>query len=92
MSFELEPVRTPESLGTIVVVLKDTFIAEDGGEPAPYQSAAFQVNVILDDGTTISRRGNLVPHITAAQRTGLMAFMESLRTQAEEQILGVVPE
>lgn len=85
MSFETEPTKTPESIGDIVVTLIDGFELESGD---PIKSAYFQVEIILSDGTKILRRGNLVPHITAAQRQGLIDFMESLRTQAESQILG----
>lgn len=84
MAFDQEPTRTPTAIGSIVVALKDAF----DGEGTPYQSAHFDVKVELSDGTVITRRGNLVPHITAAQRQGLMDFMASLRAQAEAEILG----
>lgn len=84
MAFEPEPTRTPEAIGNIVVILKDAF-----GESGPYQSAHFDVRIVLSDGREVSRRGDLVPHITPAQRTALMDFMDGLRTQAETQILGV---
>ena len=83
--FDQEPTRTPTEIGIIVVYLKDA-VARDG-EPA-YQSAHFDVKIVLSDGTEITRHGDLVPHITPAQRTALMDFMAGLRAQAEEQILG----
>lgn len=92
MAFDREPVRTPDSIGTIVVVLKDSFLTdEDGTVALPYQRASFQVNVVMDDGSMVVRKGDLAPHITPAQKQALMAFMSSLRVQANEQILGVEP-
>jgi hypothetical protein len=84
MAFTSEPTRTPQEIGNIVVILKD---AVASGEQPAYQSAHFDVKIILSDGTVITRRGNLVPHITPAVRQALMDFMSDLRTQAEEQIL-----
>lgn len=89
MAFVPEPTRTPMEIGDIRVSLVDA-VARDGTtrmEPA-YQAAYFDVRIILSDGTAISRSGDLVPHITPAQRSALMDFMAGLRVQAEEQILG----
>jgi hypothetical protein len=85
MAFDPEPTRTAVSIGTIVVTLKDAVAV--GEEPA-YQSAHYQVEVILSDGTKIKRRGDLVPHLEPAQRQGLMSFMDDLRALATAQILG----
>lgn len=82
MAFELEPTRTPVSIRNVVVVLKDAF-----GESGPYQSAHFDIRIELSDGREVSRRGNLVPHITVGQRDALMDFMAGLRIQAETQML-----
>ena len=87
MAFIVEGTDTPTSIGTIVVILKD---AVDGGEDGneAYQSAHFQVAVLNQNGERMeTRKGNLVPHITTAQKNALMSFMASLRTQAENQIL-----
>lgn len=84
MAFAPEPTRTPESIETVVVILKDSI--NEIGEP--YQSAAFRVRIVMSDGSATVRRGDLVPHITVAQRTALQDFMTSLRQQAVEQIIG----
>ena len=85
MAFDLEPTRTPVSIGNIVVLLKD---AVASGEQPASKSAHFEVKVLLSDGTTIQRRGDLVPHITPQQVQGLINFMNDLRVQAAAQILG----
>lgn len=41
----------------------------------------------MSEGTDIVKRGDLSPHITSRQRRGLMDFMDSLRAQAEQEIL-----
>jgi hypothetical protein len=64
-------------------MLKDTF-DEDGD---PIQSVHYQVEVIRSDGSKASRRGDLFPHITPAQRSALSAFLDGLRTQAEGEFL-----
>ena len=84
MTFVIEPTRTPDAIQNIVVTLKDA-IAH--GDEDAYKSAHFVVNVLLSDGTVIHRKGDLVPHITVAQRDALMAFMNSLRTQAISEIM-----
>jgi hypothetical protein len=83
MAFQQEPVRSPASIGTIVVTLKDGINRYD----QPYQTADFDVKVYLSDGSIVGRHGDLVPHITAAQRQALVSFMAALRSQAESQIL-----
>jgi hypothetical protein len=84
VAFQQEPTRTPVGIGNIVVHLKDAAATE---EQAAYQSAHFEVKVVLSDGTIVHRTGDLAPHITPAQRQGLMDFMAALRAQAEEEIL-----
>lgn len=80
MAFDLEPTRTPASIGNVEVILKDSLA--DG------KSAHFDVIVNFSDGSTVHRRGDLVPHITVAQRDALINFMAGLRVQAETQLLG----
>lgn len=89
MSFVLEPTRAPSGIGNIVVMLKDVPAKVDplSGSSASYQSAHFQIEVTMTDGTISQRRGNLVPHLAASQVQGLQNFMSSLRVQAASQIL-----
>lgn len=85
MAFTQEAGNVPTSIGTIVVTLKDK--PAEGGEPAD-RSAHFQVDVLDQNGDRYKQaKGNLVPHLIQAQINGLLDFMASIRTQAEEQIL-----
>ena len=83
MAFQQQTTITATEIRNITVYLKDAF-DEQG---TPYQSAHFQVQILMSDGRELSRRGDLVPHITPAQRQGLLDFMDSLRTQAANEIL-----
>ncbi len=84
MAFTQESTKTPASIGNVVVTLKDSL---DDGEGAPYQAAYYDVRIVMSDGSEVVRRGNLVPHITTAQRNALMDFMDALRVQAEGEFL-----
>jgi hypothetical protein len=85
MAFQKEPTRTPAAIGNIVVILKDAVGIDE--EPA-YQSAHFDISIELSDGTVVTRRGDLAPHITTEQHQALMSFMADLRPQAVNEILG----
>lgn len=88
MAFTAPGARTPTSIGRLTVILTDR--AAVGEEPAS-QTATYQLTVLDQNGQHIrfgGDTGNLVPHITAAQRNALIAFMADLRAQAEQQILG----
>jgi hypothetical protein len=96
MAFNRAVIRTPVSIGRMVIRLTDvpetseTVDGPDGPETvteAAWQSAQFELVVEYDDGTTERRAGNLAPHITTAQRDALMQFLSNLRAQAETQIL-----
>ena len=83
MAFGREPTVTAVGIGGIVIKLSDLVDAQ--GEHA--YLATFDVNVLRSDGIEITRSGNLLPHITTAQRNALLSFMQSLRTQAENELL-----
>lgn len=83
MAFEQEPTRGPAGIGELIIVLKDSF--DEEGQP--YQSASFRIGVVMSDGSVVLRRGDLVPHITPAQRQGLLDFVANLRVQADTQIV-----
>jgi len=87
MEFDPQETKTAVGIGNIVVVLKDA-VEVTGDDPQDaYQSAHFQIVIEMSDGTTVTRKGNLQPHLTPQQITALMTFMDSLRSQAESQIL-----
>lgn len=82
MAFEAEPTRTPDRIGRLMVILESPDPLDEGTP-----SAQYRVQVWLTDGSDVYRWGDLVPHITAQQRTALLNFMNDLRTQAEGQII-----
>jgi len=96
MAFDRAQTRTPQTIGRMVIRLTDvpasnvTVDVPGGTETITenaWQSAQYELIVKYDDGTEERRAGDLVLHITTAQRDALMQFMENLRTQAEAQIL-----
>lgn len=87
MAFTPESTRTPDAIGNIIITLKDA-VEVTGDDPQPaYQSAHFELIVEFDDDSTKHRSGDLVPHITPAERTALTDFMTTLRARAAAQIL-----
>lgn len=82
MAFTIEPTRTPTAIGDISI---DLFDPDPIGTEA--KGATFSVQVRMSDGSVVVRTGNLLPHITAAQRNALQNFMASLRAQAAAEFL-----
>lgn len=83
MPLPTEPVRTPTAIRDISIELADILNAEGGHD----YSATYHVQVQMSDGSIRVITGDLIPHITTQQRTGLLNFMIALRAQAEEQVL-----
>ena len=78
MAFDPVVVAPPASIGDISVVLTD-YASEDTTATARYE-----VQVRDADGGMVSlKQGDLVPHLTAAQISGLMALMANLREKAQ---------
>lgn len=87
MAWTTEENRVPTSIPELRVVLLDSLLLDSKDQPVG-QAADFSLYIIDQDGHPIKKLGgNLVPHITAIQRTALMDFMTSLRAQAEAQLL-----
>ena len=51
------------------------------------KSIDFEAAVRLSDGSGNTRHGDLAPHLTAAQKTALINFMDVLREMAIRQIV-----
>lgn len=87
MPFLPEETKVAVGVGNIVVILKDA-VEITGDDPQDaYQSAHFQLVIERNDGSTVTRKGNLAPKITPVQRAALMAVMDAIRVQAEDEIL-----
>lgn len=82
MAFPKEAVRTPVSIADISI---DLFDPDPTGTEA--KAASFTVQVRMSDGSTVVRTGNLLLHITTAQRNSLQNFMTNLRAQAVAESL-----
>jgi len=82
MAFELEATRTATGILDLMVTMNDV-VSED----VQYQAISLQYNVEMNTGEIVHRRVNLVPHITTAQRNGLIAFMAAVRTLLETEVL-----
>ena len=79
MAFEPDVIATPQTIADISIQLTDM---ADGKK-----TAAYSVQVAMSDGTIKVRTGDLLPHITTAQRNALQNSMASLRTQATTEML-----
>ena len=84
MAFEPAEARTPTEIRDLSVILTDYV---KGGEQAARKEGRYEVQVLYSNGDLITRSGDLLPHITQAQKNALVAFLDALRVQAEEQIL-----
>ncbi len=79
MAFEPVVSPTPASIADISIQLTDL---ADGTKAATYS-----VQVRMSDGMIRVQTGDLLPHITTAQKNALQAVMANLRTQATGQML-----
>lgn len=84
MAFTKEVVRSPVSIGDISI---DLFDPDPNAIEIEQKGATYNVQIRYSDGVIETRSGNLLPHITTAQRNGLQSFMASLRTQAATEFL-----
>lgn len=46
------------------------------------QTARFNIQVLRSDGSIVVRSGNLIPHLTGTEITGLQTLMNRIRTKA----------
>lgn len=83
MAFTPEPTVTATEIKSITIHLMDYYDETDTLQHA----ANFDLDVLRSDGSMKRIAGDLIPHITVAQRDALIAFLAALRTQAESQVL-----
>lgn len=83
MAFPAEPTRTPTAIQDMEVRL----ISVKNQDLTVTKTARFDVQVLFNTGEIKLLTGNLIPHLTGPQITQLNNFMDSLRVQAEDQIL-----
>jgi hypothetical protein len=84
MPFTKQNSIVPTSIGRISVTLIDD-------PTAPPKQAVYHLVVLDQNGNRIpiaGDEGDLAPYLTTTQINQLMAFMDGLRTQATNQIIG----
>jgi hypothetical protein len=87
MAFRPEANRVPTSIPIFTVTLIDN-AGDDAAAVAIGKHARFQIRVSDQNGETLREfSGDLQPHLTGGQITGLLDFMTDLRAQAEAEIL-----
>lgn len=81
MAFDKEQPKVPASIGDITIYMRD----HSGTTPS---QAWFDLYVLDESGNVFKKvEGDLIPHMTAAQRTWLINFVAQLRDKAVEEIL-----
>lgn len=84
MPFQSAGVLTPTRVNAITIRLKD-WLEDTGG---PNYGASFICYVEDQNGEPMEPvAGNLVPHISTADRNWLIDFMQRMREKAETEIL-----
>lgn len=84
MAFEKYETRVPTSIGLIRISLIDKGTGVSG------QEGGYEVELLdqFDDPIIFNgSRGDLVPHLTPTQITNIQAFLDQMRTLAEELLI-----
>jgi hypothetical protein len=92
VAFERQPTVRPVAILGLNVTLVDVPARGDAEDPegAGYtparKEAWYRIEVSMSDGSIKTLQGDLVPHLSGAQITGLMDFMTDVRAKAEAEI------
>ena len=78
------PTKTPDAI--IALMLNITKVGTPTEEQEEY-TAKFDATIGFSDGSRERKSGDLIPHLTAAQVTGLKAMIDSLYVKAETEFL-----
>ncbi len=89
MAFDLQRIKTPKSVGAIVITLKDYPANPNATPPTEaMQTAMIHVNVLDADGQPFHQySADLLKHITAQQANTLKNFMALMRTKAGAEVV-----
>lgn len=84
--------RVPTSIGRLEITVshEPAYVDEDGNPQPDERTARFKIWVLDQDGEWIRPeplQGNLIPYLSDPQRTAIINFMDTLRSQAESEIL-----
>lgn len=66
--------------------LSITLVRQTAPEESFYR-ATYDIDVLMSDGSIKPSHGDLINHITAAERAALINFIDTLQARAEAQIL-----
>ncbi len=90
MAFEPEVQVTPVD----VIRTEITIIHQEGSDPIlgpEVQAVRFVAYIKRSDGSTITRSGDLWPHLTTTQRNQLLAFDAAMWTKANAEFIPTPP-
>lgn len=91
-AFERQAAVMPVGIETLQVTMVDIPAQGDPSDkvtgfiPAR-KEAQYRIDVVMSDGSAKVMEGDLVPHLSAAQISGLMDLMADMRSKAETEIL-----
>lgn len=83
MAFDPEPTRTPTAIGSIEVLI----FQADPLNAQEHDSIGYRLKIAFDNGGSVVRAGDLLPHLTGPEKTALQSFMDTLRARAIAAIL-----
>ena len=84
MPFNKARNRTPVDIGAVRINLGDMPAAN--GQPA-FQKVTYHLELLDANGEVVTTQGgDLLPHLTNAQKTALSNFLDAMRTKAAEAL------
>lgn len=86
MSFEREPKRIASSIADVSIHLFDPD-PNVKKELKELQTIRYGVQIKYDNGEIKGKSGDLIPHLTSAQKKYFITFMSKLRTKVESEII-----
>ena len=74
---------TPTAVETVRIILEQN--VDEAGETR--QTIEYRAEIMMSDGSRRQAAGNLMPHLTAAQKTQLSGFLTAMFDKAAAEIL-----
>jgi len=91
MAFEPITQKVPTRVQRLTVVLESVYYFDQGTQQwTETKDSHYVVEIVDQDGQPMQARGligTLTPHLTQAQITALVGFMNDMRTKAETEFL-----
>ena len=84
MPFQKATARVPVAIGAIRINLGD--LPTTSGQPN-VKKVTYHLELLDADGQLVTTQGgDLLPHLSAAQKTALSNFLDAMRTKAQEAL------